>query len=418
MFIRRKPNKTGTTSVQAVEKRNGQYKVLRSFSVGRTEQELTGLEEQARGFIEEKNGFIGRLFEDKNDALLCDFVASLSNSQVQVIGPELIFGALYDTTGYNAIPGEMFRHLAVSRLFSLKTIDCLYRYQGIAYSSDTIYRFLDTLCLKQKEEKQPKEKKNKETKPSIKALAEQISFNHTQRVLKGKICVAFYDMTTLYFEASDEDDLRRTGFSKDGKHQCPQIFLGLPVASGGNPTGYGIFEGNIFEGHTFIPVLQNIEKKYSPGKPIVVADSGLLSNKNREVLTNSGYKYILGARVKNMEENIKQQILSFFLKDGEDKTVKLKDKTRLVVTMSDRNRIEGHICICFTAYTILLEMERMLKQAKSEITVKRAQELTKNMYRLSFWLPNSRIEKSQILKMDSEQQLLYQMVVRWVAKNK
>jgi transposase len=82
-----------------------------------------------------------------------------------------------------------------------------------------------------------------------------------------------------------------------------------------------------------------------------------------------------------------------------------------------RNRIEGRICICFTAYTILLEMERMLKHAKSEITVKRAQELTKNMYQLSYRLPNSRIERSQTLKMDGEQQQLYRIIARWIAKN-
>ncbi|MDR2496002.1 MAG: hypothetical protein LBD21_02610 [Tannerellaceae bacterium] len=75
-------------------------------------------------------------------------------------------------------------------------------------------------------------------------------------MLKGKISLAFYDMTAMYFEASHEDDLRKTGFSKDGKHQCPQIFLGLLVASGGNPIGYEIFEGNIFEGNTLIPVLE------------------------------------------------------------------------------------------------------------------------------------------------------------------
>jgi hypothetical protein len=40
--------------------------------------------------------------------------------------------------------------------------------------------------------------------------------------LGGAPSVVFYDMTTLYFESSDEDDLRKTGFSKDGKHQCPQ----------------------------------------------------------------------------------------------------------------------------------------------------------------------------------------------------
>ena len=100
-------------------------------------------------------------------------------------------------------------------------------------------------------------------------------------------------MTTFYFESSDEDDLRRTGFSKDGKHHYLQIFLGLLTTGGGNPIGYEIYEGNVFEGHTFIPALQRIEKRYSLGKPIVVADAGLLSKENCQALESSGYKYIL-----------------------------------------------------------------------------------------------------------------------------
>jgi transposase len=121
--------------------------------------------------------------------------------------------------------------------------------------------------------------------------------------LKGKIGVVFYDMTTLYFEASDEDDLRKTGFSKDGKHQCPQIFLGLLVAPEGNPIGYGIFEGNVFDGHTFIPVLQKTAEHFSLGKPVVIADAGLLSEDNITALEQNGYRYILGARPKNKAEN-------------------------------------------------------------------------------------------------------------------
>jgi len=155
----------------------------------------------------------------------------------------------------------------------------------------------------------------------LKTQVEQITFNHTFAVLKGKLNVIFYDMTTLYFESSDEDDLRKTGFSKDGKHQCPQIFLGLLVASGGYPISYGIYEGNIFEGNTFIPALQNIEKKYNLGKPIVIADSGLLSQKNIALLEKSGYKYILGARCKNEKATLKQQILALKLKSGENAVI-------------------------------------------------------------------------------------------------
>jgi transposase len=44
-----------------------------------------------------------------------------------------------------------------------------------------------------------------------------------------------------------------TGFSKEGKHQHPQIYLGLLVGENGYPIGYNIFEGNIYEGHTLIP---------------------------------------------------------------------------------------------------------------------------------------------------------------------
>ncbi len=124
-------------------------------------------------------------------------------------------------------------------------------------------------------------------------------------------------MATLYFEASDEDDLRKTGFSKDGKAQNPQIFLGLLVGLGGYAIGYDIFEGDTYEGHTLIPFLEGISKKFDLNKPIVVADVGLLSNENTEALQLKGYEYIIGARLKNEPQKLKNQILSKQLSDGQ-----------------------------------------------------------------------------------------------------
>jgi len=83
-----------------------------------------------------------------------------------------------------------------------------------------------------------------------------------------------------------------------------------------------------------------------------------------------------------------------------------------------RNRIEGHICICFVAYAVLLEIERMLKQEKSEISVKQAQELTKTMYQLTYKLPKSKQTKTKILGMEGRQRELYQMVGRWINRKK
>ncbi|NKB25462.1 MAG: hypothetical protein GKR87_14010 [Kiritimatiellae bacterium] len=63
-------------------------------------------------------------------------------------------------------------------------------------------------------------------------------------------------MASLYSEA--EDNLRKIGFSKDGKFQNPQIVLGLLVGDKSYPLDYDIFEGNTFEGKTLLPVLKQI----------------------------------------------------------------------------------------------------------------------------------------------------------------
>src|SRR5210317_1971008 len=141
-------------------------------------------------------------------------------------------------------------------------------------------------------------------------------------------------MTTLYFEASDEDDLRKAGFSKDGKHQNPQIFLGLLVGLGGYAIGYDIFEGDIFEGHTLIPFIKKMSKKFDLDRPVVVADAGLLSNENITSLEKMEYEYILGARLKNEPEIIKTKILEKKIEEGEISRINKPEGRRLIISYS------------------------------------------------------------------------------------
>jgi transposase len=147
-------------------------------------------------------------------------------------------------------------------------------------------------------------------------------------------------MTTLYFEAQDEDDFRKIGFSKDGKFQNPQIMLGLLVGEQGYPIGYELFEGNTFEGHTLIPVLEKFQEKFQEKfhlrKPIVVADSGLLSRKNIQQLKAKGYTYILGARIKNTSDALAWRIMELNLStDGAMASLEQEEEERLIITYSD-----------------------------------------------------------------------------------
>ncbi|HNS30930.1 MAG TPA: IS1634 family transposase, partial [Tenuifilaceae bacterium] len=103
-------------------------------------------------------------------------------------------------------------------------------------------------------------------------------------------------MTTVYFEIDEEDELRKTGFSKEGKRQHPQIVLGLLVSKHGYPLTYDVYEGNKFEGHTMLPVIDRFRKEYDIRRLTVVADSGLLSSTNIGELQRKGCKFIIGVK--------------------------------------------------------------------------------------------------------------------------
>mgnify|MGYP001462405215 FL=1 len=59
----------------------------------------------------------------------------------------------------------------------------------------------------------------------------------------------------------------------------------------GLPISYEIFQGDLSEKKTFIPLLKRAQQKFGFPSPIVVADAGLLSRKNIDALVAAGYDY-------------------------------------------------------------------------------------------------------------------------------
>ncbi len=212
---------------------------------------------------------------------------------------DLVLGKIFDEIGFNQIEDEIFRQLVIFRLAfprsKLKTTEYLSRYLGRYWSEDQLYQYLDKLHSQQKEQVQ------------------QISYHHTKTVLKEDVKLVFYDVTTLYFEIDKEDNLRKTGFSKEGKHQNPQIVLGLLVSKYGYPLAYEIFPGNQFEGHTMLPLIDQFKQRYNLDNLIIVADSGLLSKRNIDLLISKKYEFILGARIKSETKQIKDKMVKQLL---------------------------------------------------------------------------------------------------------
>ena len=317
MFIRELRHKNGRIYIQVVDKSSGRYKVLKSFGSSLTSEGVLELKKLASIWINEHQCV--REIDFTHEIQQIEQMLS-GITQLKLAGIELVLGRIFDEIGFNKINDELFRSLVLYRLVypksKLKTTEYLYRYEQKEWSEDAIYRYMDKLHSTQKE------------------FVQQISYAHSLKVLGGQINVVFYDVTTLYFEIDQEDELRKTGFSKEGKHQNPQIILGLLVSKNGYPLAYDIYQGNKFEGHTLLPIIDSFKSKYKIEKLTIIADSGLLSQSNIDELQTKNYEFILGARIKNQKYTVQQKILNLQLKNGESQLIQTND-LKLIVSYSD-----------------------------------------------------------------------------------
>jgi transposase len=168
--------------------------------------------------------------------------------------------------------------------------------------------------------------------------------------------ILFYDVTTLYFETFEEDDLRKNGFSKDNKSEQPQILIALMVSKEGFPVAYEVFSGNTFEGHTIIPVIKDFIKRNGVKEFTVVADAAMISSENIHQLTQNSINYIVGARLGNIPAALLETIDKTIIRE-EGKSIRIKtDNGYLICSYSSvRYRKDRY------------EMEKQIEKAKQVI---------------------------------------------------
>src|SRR3989344_3690373 len=143
---------------------------------------------------------------------------------------------------------------------------------------------------------------------TLKSKVESLSLSFAKNHYAFNFDLLFYDVTTLYFETFEEDELRKNGFSKDSKSQQPQVLVALMVTKEGFPIAYEVFAGNTFEGHTIIPVVKKFVVKNGVKQFTVVADAAMISNDNILALKENEINYIVGARLGNLSNELIEQI--------------------------------------------------------------------------------------------------------------
>lgn len=325
-----------SVSIQVYKIVNRKRVIVRHIGTAHNGQEKADLLFLANDFIKKMSKQVA-LFEDNHSNTV------LYLNQTEFIGVHYTF--LYEliskiiiAIGFDKIKNILLVDLIIIRMFEpaskLRSIELLEEYFGIRHRRQNYYEHAAGW-------------------PALKSKAQSIALAFARKHYAFNFDLLFYDVTTLYFEAFKEDELRKNGFSKDNKSQQPQIVVALMVTKEGFPVAYEVFAGNTFEGHTIIPVVKKFIDKNKVKEFTVVADAAMISAENILALKENDINYIVGARLGNVSNELIAQIdKSIAREDG--KSIRIKtDNGYLICSYSSlRYRKDKY------------EMENQIEKAK------------------------------------------------------
>lgn len=325
-----------SVSIQVYKIENRKRVIVRHIGTARNEKEKADLLSLAQDFIEKSSKQIF-LFENKHSNNVVNinqtiFIGVHYNFLYELISKLII------TIGFDKLKNNLLLDLIILRMIEpaskLRSMELLEEYFGIKHRRQSYYQSASQWLI-------------------LKSKAETISLRFAKKYYAFNFDLLFYDVTTLYFETFEEDELRKNGFSKDNKSQQPQILVALMVTREGFPIAYEVFAGNTFEGHTIIPVVKNFIIKNKVKDFTVVADAAMISNDNILALKENAINYIVGARLGNLSNELIYQIdKSISREDGKSTRIKTDNGYLICSYSSVRYRKDKY------------EMEKQIAKAK------------------------------------------------------
>lgn len=299
-YVRTTKTASGAEAVQVVEYRYRKMIILKHFGSAHTKEDLASLKQIALRWIDQETAQ-QRLFaeEKKKTSLPIVSIDKLRNLGFHHTFAYETLRNLLRLFNLSDARAELLLDLVLMRIIKpaskIESLRLLKELFGIQHERATLYRTIPAIV---------------QLKPHVEERV--IAFARQQ--FSFDFSIVFYDVTTLYFESFTEDEdtigekeeviakgLRKHGFGKEIKHGQPIIVIGLIVTKEGFPISYDVYEGNTFEGKTFIPIIKKFKDAYKVENLTVVADAAMISLDNIEKLKEHELSYIVGARIANLK---------------------------------------------------------------------------------------------------------------------
>lgn len=216
-----------------------------------------------------------------------------------VEGVHEVGGAMFDELYKDLLPSKIqqkrLRDLVLLRLVHPCSKHAaqrkLEKQFDVHHSLDAIYRMMDAVF------------------PKISDI-KKATFERTKSLFPDKIDLLLFDVTTLYFESTEVDDLRNFGYSKDHRFNTTQVVLALATNQDGLPIGYELFVGNRAEVTTLLSAIQSWKTLFSIEKVCFVGDRAMFTKKNIALLEEHNCTYIIAAKLRKLPRKLHEDIFN------------------------------------------------------------------------------------------------------------
>lgn len=291
------------------------YHLVESYwSEGKSRQRtLISLGRVGEGGEEKLDELAAAISKHRETLTVTQLAKEISVNETFILGPLLILERLFELTGINEVIAEVIRKHPLLELDLRKTLFTIVACRFVKPGSKLkifehwrkllypelinpdlplhhLYRTLDILA-------------------DSKEIIEESLYWRGRDLLSEPTDIVLYDLTTLRFESTNQtEELRRFGFSKEKRSDCTQIVFGLLLNTDGIPLGFEVYPGNTFEGQTLTGIVGKMKKKFQIRRMIFVADRGLFSKKNLEILRQDNGEFIVGHRLGSMKKYEKEAV--------------------------------------------------------------------------------------------------------------
>ncbi|MFQ5947000.1 MAG: IS1634 family transposase [Anaerolineae bacterium] len=226
----------------------------------------------------------------------------LEAGAVRQLGPDLVFGRLWQEVGLEAV----LTHLLRDRRFEFPVERAVYL--------TVLHRLLES-GSDRAAERWRRDVRIPEAEPlalhhlyramrwlgEAKDAVEEALF-HQRRDLFTALTLAFFDTTSLYFEGQGGESLGQYGHSKDHRPDLRQMVVGAVLTGEGRPVCCELWPGDSADGRALLPVVDRLRQRFGIRQVCWVADRGMISARTIRELERRELEYILGARMRRQRE--------------------------------------------------------------------------------------------------------------------